>query len=368
MKKIIILVLLTSFVSVSHAQTLTFYSEEMEFGVKMHLGLTENENVPQSRADTISNINLSGLGITDIRDVVYLPNVRFLDLSDNSIKDISPLCQLDSLFSLNLKDNELESIDMLAFSNVDSMRVNVAYNYITDFSWLFNPGASHFYIVGMDAQSVRNAPYFNIYNFYANVVKGKAVVEYRVYSNMEEPAYLKCLQGQVEAIADGEYHTVNVPGNPKTTEKVFLTNGVFTDSTYVVPPKTYDVSPGSLQTVVIGLPERYQVTFLNALHGNAVLEGDVIQYTAPIYEVNDTLSFTYYDGNVLKGYGMMFMGKANKPCDVNEDGYVNISDVVAVINQMAGTQSYRYADVNNDGAVNISDVVAIINAMAAGGS
>ena len=366
MKKIIILVLLTSFVSVSHAQTLTFYSEEMEFGVKMHLGLTENDEVPQSRADTITNINLSGLEISDIRDVVYLPNVRFLDLSGNSIKDISPLCQLDSLFSLNLRDNELESIDMLAFSNVDSMRVNVAYNYISDFSWLFNPGASHFYIVGMDAQSVRNAPYFNIYNFYANVVKGKAVLEYRVYSNMEEPAYLKCLEAQVGAVADGEYHTVDVPGNPQTTEKVFLMNGVYKDSNYVVPPKTYDVAPGSLQTVETGLPEKYQITFLNAVHGNAVLDGNVIRYTAPIYEVSDTLSFTYHDGNVLKGYGLMFMGKTHKPCDVNEDGYVNISDIVAVINQMAGTQTYPNADVNNDGAVNISDVVAIINAIAAG--
>jgi hypothetical protein len=43
---------------------------------------------------------------------------------------------------------------------------------------------------------------------------------------------------------------------------------------------------------------------------------------------------------------------------------VDISDVVAVINQMAGTASYKAADVNNDNEVNISDVVAVINIMA----
>ena len=52
------------------------------------------------------------------------------------------------------------------------------------------------------------------------------------------------------------------------------------------------------------------------------------------------------------------------PGDVNNDGEVNISDVVAVINNMAGTASYENADVNNDNAVDISDIVAIINIMA----
>ena len=50
--------------------------------------------------------------------------------------------------------------------------------------------------------------------------------------------------------------------------------------------------------------------------------------------------------------------------DVNADGVVDISDVVAIINQMAGTMQYPKADVNNDNAVDISDVVAVINAMA----
>ena len=50
--------------------------------------------------------------------------------------------------------------------------------------------------------------------------------------------------------------------------------------------------------------------------------------------------------------------------DVNGDGVVNISDVVAVINQMAGVMQYPKADVNGDNAVNISDVVAVINAIA----
>lgn len=51
--------------------------------------------------------------------------------------------------------------------------------------------------------------------------------------------------------------------------------------------------------------------------------------------------------------------------DVNGDKKVDISDIVAVINTMAGDTTYqKTADVNGDNDVNISDVVMIINIMA----
>ena len=52
------------------------------------------------------------------------------------------------------------------------------------------------------------------------------------------------------------------------------------------------------------------------------------------------------------------------PGDVNEDGKVDISDIVAVINQIAGGATYKNADVNTDRKVDISDIVAIINIIA----
>lgn len=51
--------------------------------------------------------------------------------------------------------------------------------------------------------------------------------------------------------------------------------------------------------------------------------------------------------------------------DVNGDEKVNISDVVAVINTMAGETTFKdTSDVNNDDKTDISDVVMIINIMA----
>ena len=55
-----------------------------------------------------------------------------------------------------------------------------------------------------------------------------------------------------------------------------------------------------------------------------------------------------------------------KKGDVNLDGKVDISDIVAIINQIAGTATYENADVNEDEKVDISDIVAVINIIAAG--
>ncbi len=50
--------------------------------------------------------------------------------------------------------------------------------------------------------------------------------------------------------------------------------------------------------------------------------------------------------------------------DVNSDNAVDISDIVAVINVIAGTDSNDKADVNADGKTDISDIVAVINSIA----
>ena len=66
MKTRIIIILLSVLTMKASAQTVTFFSPEFEWGVKQHLGLSENDEVLQSQTDTITSIDLSGLGIIDV--------------------------------------------------------------------------------------------------------------------------------------------------------------------------------------------------------------------------------------------------------------------------------------------------------------
>ncbi len=71
------------------------------------------------------------------------------------------------------------------------------------------------------------------------------------------------------------------------------------------------------------------------------------------------------DWCMFDDFQLFYLGPVkNIAGDVNEDTKVDISDIVAVINQIAGTAEYRFADVNGDTKVDISDIVAIINIIA----
>ena len=82
---------------------------------------------------------------------------------------------------------------------------------------------------------------------------------------------------------------------------------------------------------------------------------------------NDDNGNTFTLNNGGENYKILFsdnLASSVKKGDVNEDGKVDISDIVAVINQIAGTAEYAGSDVNEDDKVDISDIVAIINIIA----
>jgi hypothetical protein len=49
------------------------------------------------------------------------------------------------------------------------------------------------------------------------------------------------------------------------------------------------------------------------------------------------------------------------PCDIDQNGVANVSDVQRIINEALGV-SLPAHDLNGDGAVNVADVQVVINA------
>ena len=76
------------------------------------------------------------------------------------------------------------------------------------------------------------------------------------------------------------------------------------------------------------------------------------------------ISVEPYKGTRKTSYAYLVI-KAYPKGDVNKDWNVDISDIVAVINTIAGDKTYKdTADVNEDNKTDISDIVAIINIIA----
>ena len=352
----------------TQAQKVTFFSPEFEHGVRQHLGLEDDEDVLQSHTDTITNIDLSGLGIRDIRDVVYLTSIEELNLSYNQLYDVSPLLSLDSLRYVDVSYNVLESVSILATSQVDSMAVDVTNNYIEDFSFFFTPTLCLFNIIGMDLQLVKDAPYIDIHSFYAEVTNsGKSKLTYRGYTNLGETTFIECGKTRYPAQLDGETRSVVINGSLTGNTMAKLSIGEIGDTTWVLPPTRRTVNAGSTVNIVMGLPQGYSIGCVYAQLGSVTANGNVLSYTAPAQEVADTIYISYYEGWQLRGFTKCYInsGEASLLGDIDGDGKLTISDVVDLIDLLLDGQhtvaEYPCADLDGDGIITISDVVDLID-------
>ena len=146
-------------------------------------------------------------------------------------------------------------------------------------------------------------------------------------------------------------------------------NGSATGGTVYYIRPTYD---GTITAAVVLNSGK---SFYILEDGTALVNYDGItesekKYGTYTFDVKGGSTYALYcTGSKLGFYGFNYAWvktpePEKKRGDVNEDGNVDISDIVAVINQIAGTATYRYADVNEDEKVDISDIVAIINIIA----
>ncbi len=344
------------------AQKVTFFSPEFEEGVRTHLDLGETDDILQTQLDAITSISLSGLGITDIRDVVYLPAVSDLDLSYNKISDISPLLALESLQRLNLSNNQLENINILAVMETDKMEVDVTNNYIGDFSYFYSPTRCEFTFLGMGLQLERDAPYFDVYQLVASLDEDdRPLVTWRGYTNLGGSTQLRCGSFQKAASLDGATYTAVVEGLSEAAAPVTLSNGQSTASTYVVPLRDVEAAGGATIELDPALPEDYQLAFAHAQHGEVSITGRGLEYTVPADAPADTLFFCYYQGNTLKGRSRYYINTKFLLGDVNGDGKVTPADAIMILYRYFGVNQngfiVRAADVNRDTRVSPADAI-----------
>ena len=97
---------------------------------------------------------------------------------------------------------------------------------------------------------------------------------------------------------------------------------------------------------------------------NLTLTIDVSELAKGEHELHMQLATA--DGEVSPVNSGSFVSVIIRKGDVNDDGEVNVGDVVTVCNVMAGisTVELQIADVNKDGEVNVGDIVTICNIMA----
>ena len=309
MKKLLIIgLLILSICSTISAQVM-FHSNEFEVGIKNHLGLNGSENVTASILDTITRLDLSGLGISDLRDIRYLPNLQYIDLSYNKIEDVKSLVLLESLREVNLRNNELKSISALAFSYSKEMEVDVSFNHITDFSIFSTLTPCQFTIYGVGLQTIKDAPYFLVRYLYSDGTETKPSVYCRVDATTTEQAQM-IVQDMSQSVAtDDQPHVYELGSGIKGTQQVKVTDGFNTDSTYLVPLKIVQVQPSESVTIETELPENYDLYFSPAQNGTLSNDTGTLTFNASSTFEYEEIFYTFYRGGELKGLSKIILTK-----------------------------------------------------------
>ena len=327
MKKVLLLTIGIFYAQMSYTQNIVFYSEEFEIGVKSYLQMDASAVVSQEMADAITELDLSMQGIRDIRDIIYFQNVSRLNLSGNEISDISDLVNLSYLASLDISNNNLQNIDILNFTNSTSMLLNVALNYIDDFSMLEHNTLCLFTLVGKSQQRSMNEIIIQVGAFYSEVdIDGNANITYSVRSNQDYPIMLNVQGVTLQVLnTDNTLQEYSSDKPVERVERVTITMNGLGDTTYIVPTFTQQLSEGGRTSISLGLPEDYIVRpYHNRYSDAAVADGNKITYVTPNDFSGDTIYYEFRKDDQIKGYSLVYLSS-------NTTGINNVIDDAPVL-------------------------------------
>jgi Leucine-rich repeat (LRR) protein len=221
MKKYIYLALFLLSSSIAYSQNYLFADTLIQYSTAVHVNLPYSSQVPQSAVDTITSLDCSGLGITDISDLAGFSMLKSVNLSYNKIEDVTILASLPNLRTINLSNNRLASIDVMAFPESDTLSLDVSNNFIDDFTLFSDNSVALFNIIGQNTQ--KSSFVETIYNSLTlNPIANncqKFNITYSIWSNNPDTTFIH--------FGDSLKTAINVDGYTNSLMHEYSSTGVF---------------------------------------------------------------------------------------------------------------------------------------------
>ena len=280
----------------------------------------------------LTNLHLDGNNITDVAPLAGLTQLTTLRLDDNNITDVAPLAGLTQLTILILGDNEITDVSVLSeLTNLYSL--SFPDNNVSDISALTG-------LARLNYLNLRRNPLsYTSINTHIPAMQAKGVdvnFDPRTY-----PA-LDIISGGGQQAAGGEtlanpFVVAAIDANGTTMPGVRVTFTLIEGGgTLSTTTATTDAN-GRAETTL---------TFAGNLGRHRV--------RAVAASLKSLVTFT----------AIATAPAARLTADVNDDGVVNILDLVLVSSYL-GKTGQNVADVNDDGVVNIQDLVLVAGELGA---
>ena len=287
-----------------------------------------SNSLPVEGLTNLTELNLSGNSISSIVSVAGLTQMTWLHLQSNRISDISALAGLTNLTALRLDRNSISDISALS-SLIHLTELRLDRNSITDLSPLVvNTGLG-----SGDEVDVRGNPlsYQSIHTHIPILQSRGVTVE---FDNQAHPALLKIA-------GDNQKGASFAPLPNLLVAEVQDAKG----SALAGVSVTFAVTAGggTLSTTITRTDENGRAQSTLTLGPN--LGTNTVKVSAVGIEVSVTF------------YAISDTESPPITADVNNDGSVNILDLILIASDLGNTGTNLAADVNGDGVISILDLV-----------
>ncbi|MYC76821.1 T9SS type A sorting domain-containing protein [Candidatus Poribacteria bacterium] len=350
-----------------------------------------------SKLPKLHVIDICGGDVSDLSDLEGLTGLRRLELAGNEISDISPLASLTGLTHLNLRHNQI--VDVSPLTTLSTLtQIDLHDNEVLDFSPLDvfpesvfitrseNPGATRpapkiegpwlWMVVPTDGMSGSKAAASG--KDFLGEVSGGSVTELKIAT-----------QGAMEGDTVGDkvwtVGELSKRGGNNINELVNTAGlGMGNIDHHVAYGSVNLDSPREQNTkMFVGSGDAVKV-WLNGklVHSNATdrdANGYQESFSVTLKQGSNTLLVAVYEG---EGWWSGFFGfdggtdytvwtqsppilpKPLQVADMNEDGFVNILDLIVVARDFERNKPINpRTDINGDGKINILDLVTVARSM-----
>ena len=351
---------------------------------------------PLAKLKNLHSLDLTFNNISDVAPLANLKNLTILTLTGNNISDVSPLANLKNLHVLNLTFNNISDVaPLLAFgpgTESSRMGLDLGINPLSDAS--INTHIPALMAKGMNVRYSRISPDQDIVDppekitgpwlwMIAPTDRNQGGARSIDVDSLAAVSRGAVTEAEVAANSANEGDRVGgfvwTPGQISPTEgdineclnRIGMTTGDIDDhSAYALFSLTSDADRTGVR-MLVGSDDAIKV-WLNGevVHKNAI--------NRPASDFQDTFQVDLKKGENLllvkvserAGAWRMFIGierfngtqKPDISADVNNDGVVNVQDLVLISSRLRETGE-NAADVNGDGVVNIQDLVLVAGAL-----
>ena len=290
-------------------------------------------------ATNLTQLDLGGNSISDISPLTALTNLRNLQLYNNSISDISPLTALTNLQDLDLRNNSIVDISPLA--GLTQMKwLLLRNNSISDISPL--TALTNLQDLGLSNNSILNiSPLASLTQLFSLDLAQNSIVNISPLAGLTQMTVLYLWGNSISDLSSltGLNNLIILYVNDNSIADISPLAGL----TNLTQLNLRDNAIADLSPLVVnaGLEERDWWIYVN---GNPL---SLLSVNTHIPAIQSKGAFIEFDEVVVQ------------PADVNDDGVVNIFDLVSVASQFGKQGQNIAADVNGDGVVNILDLVFV---------